>query len=178
MSSSERDLEQWMTGLVSESIGAYTKKKIENLRGVDFAPTSVNPEYSAGSGGCARLSFAASMVYSSLDSESSPGEAKAFDHASLSNGGSIVYGDALNRQLFTSKPYTEPSGSGSDDVVVGEVWWRRYIPEDWEFVLDKLTDRQWEETKVQDLVCYCIVCLCLLRREAATFLSPMPDLLH
>ena len=160
MSKSERDLEKWTVGLVSESINTYTEERINSLKGNDndVAPTSANPDYAADDEGCAGLSPVASIVYTSLDSQSYPGGLKVFDHATLVNGGSVVYGEAPDRQLFTSKPYSIPDANSSDDVRIGEVWWRRYIPEDWEFVLDQLTGKQWVKTKVNDLVCQ--KCLC------------------
>jgi hypothetical protein len=81
----------------------------------------------------------------------SPGGLALFDHASSANGGSIVYGEGRDRRPMTSSPYLARKSS-DDGTRLGDVWWRKFIPEDWENALDWATDGRWYETKVEDLV--------------------------
>lgn len=57
---------------------------------------------------------------------------------------------------MTSSPYLVRKSS-DDGTRLGDVWWRKFIPEDWEIALDWATDGRWYETKVEDLVSICLV---------------------
>ena len=161
MSQSEKKLEGWTTDLLSASIDEYTEAPSAKLSSgeeqVDaVAPTSENPDYDASSGHCAALPETASMIHASLQDMASPGGSALFDHASSANGGSIVYGEGRDRRPMTSSPYLVRKSS-DDGTRLGDVWWRKFIPEDWEIALDWATDGRWYETKVEDLVSICLV---------------------
>ena len=156
MSQSEKKLEGWTTDLLSASIDEYTEARVAKLssgadQGDAVAPTSENPDYDAPSGHCAVLPETASMIHASLENMASPGGSVLFDHASSANGGSIVYGEGRDRRPMTSSPYFVRKSS-DDGTRLGDVWWRKFIPEDWENALDWATDGRWYETKVEDLV--------------------------
>ena len=156
MSQSEKKLEGWTTDLLSASIDEYTEARVAKLSsGADqvdaVAPTSENIDYDASSGHCAVLPETASMIHASLENMASPGGSALFDHASSANGGSIVYGEGRDRRPMTSSPYLVRKSS-DDGTRLGHVWWRKFIPEDWENALDWATDGRWYETKVEDLV--------------------------
>lgn len=156
MSQSEKKLEGWTTDLLSASIDEYTEARVAKLSsGADqvdaVAPTSENPDYDAASGHCAALPETASMIHASLQNMASPGGSALFDHASSANGGSIVYGEGRDRRPMTSSPYLVRKSS-DDGTRLGDMWWRKFIPEDWENALDWATDGRWYETKVEDLI--------------------------
>jgi len=158
MAQSEEKLERWTTDMLTQSIDSYTEARIAKLmpssaaEQVDaVAPTSKNPDYDASSGQCAALSDTMSMVFASLHTKASPGGSALFDHASSANGGSVVYGEGRDRQPMTSRPVLVPK-PGGDGTRLGDVWWRKYIPEDWENLMDWATDGSWYDTKVEDLV--------------------------
>ena len=158
MSQSEKKLERWATDMLTKSIDDYTKARIAKISSaveqVDaVAPTSENPDYDASSGQCVALPDTTSMVFASLHNRASPGGSALHDHASYANGGSIVYGEGRDRRPMTSSPYRVPK-SNEDSTRLGDVWWRKFIPEDWEYALDWATDGRWYETKVEDLVSF------------------------
>ena len=94
-----------------------------------------------------------SMVFASLHDRASPGGSALHDHASSANGGTIIHGEGRDRRPMTSSPYLVPK-SNEDSSRLGDVWWRKFIPEDWEYALDWATDGKWYETKVEDLVSF------------------------
>jgi hypothetical protein len=146
MSQSEEKLEGWTTDLLSASIDEYSVEQVDAV-----AQTSENPDYVASSRNCAVLPETASVIHASLQNMASPGGLALFDHASSANGGSIVYGEGRDRRPMTSSPYLARKSS-DDGTRLGDVWWRKFIPEDWENALDWATDGRWYETKVEDLV--------------------------
>ena len=160
MSQSEKKLERWTTDMLTKSIDDYTEARIAKISSaveqVDaVAPTSENPDYDASSEQCAALPDTTSMVFASLHNRASPGGSALYDHASSANGGSIVYGEGRDRRPMTSSPYLVPK-SNEDSTRLGDVWWRKFIPEDWEYALDWATDGSWYETKVEDLVSFVV----------------------
>lgn len=156
MSQSEKRLERWTTDMLTKSIDDYTEARIAMISSAveqvnAVAPTSENPDYNASSEQCAALSDTTSMVFASLHNRASPGGSALHDHASSTNGGSIVYGEGRDRRPKTSSPYLVPKPN-EDGTRLADVWWRKFIPEDWEYALDWATDGSWYETKVEDLV--------------------------
>ena len=175
MSQSEKKLERWTTDMLTKSIDDYTEARIAKISSaveqVDaVAPTSENPDYDALSEQCAALPDTTSVVFASLHNRASPGGSALYDHASSANGGSIVYGEGRDRRPMTSSPYLVPK-SNENGTRLGDIWWRKFIPEDWEYALDWATDGSWYETKVEDLVSFVVEkwrdeasgkCLCVL----------------
>lgn len=158
MSQSEKKLERWTTDMLTKSIDDYTEARIAKISSAvekldAVAPTSENPDYDASSEQCVALPDTTSMVFASLHNRASPGGSALHDHASSANGGSIVYGEGRDRRPMTSSPYLVPK-SNEDSTRLGDVWWRKFIPEDWEYALDWATDGKWYETKVEDLVSF------------------------
>jgi hypothetical protein len=118
MEDSEREIREWILGIVKEEIDVYQ----ESLRSVEQGGTN--------SGECATVSDVVHDVQSALTRFSQDGIGM-IDHA---QGASVVY-------EMTSPSYTPPSETSE---LLGNVWWRKYIPEDWE----RLLPAGWEEWDV------------------------------
>lgn len=120
MEDSERELQEWILGIVREELDAYQ----ESLKSGEQGSTS--------SGECATVSDIVHDAQSALTRFSQDGIGM-IDHA---QGASVVYENEM-----TSLSYMPPSETSE---LLGNVWWRKYIPEDWE----RLLPAGWEEWDV------------------------------
>mmetsp|Transcript_57531 Transcript_57531/g.171575 ORF Transcript_57531/g.171575 Transcript_57531/m.171575 type:complete len:564 (-) Transcript_57531:418-2109(-) len=118
LSPTESDLEAWAAELAAAEFRSHAqseKTKLDDRR-------KSREERSK----CVDPATAGSLVHSDLRKHSADGVGR-IDYASLENGGSIVYAEGM-----TSEPYDPRDDLGK--VRIGETWWRRYVPEDWEQV--------------------------------------------
>lgn len=118
MEEGEREVQEWIIGIVKEELDAYQ----ESLKSGEHAGAS--------SGKCATASDVVHDVQSALTRFSQDGIGMV-DHA---QGASVVY-------EMTSPSYMPWSETSE---LLGNVWWRKYIPEDWE----RLLPAGWEEWDV------------------------------
>jgi hypothetical protein len=114
MQESETQLEAWIQEVIADEIANHYAQLSEMCS----------------SGKCVTPVEAAQLVQASLTTFAYDG-VRMVDHA---QGGTIVY-------ELTSETYEPPADDPSQQL--GNVWWRKYIPEDWERVLPP----QWEEWK-------------------------------
>jgi hypothetical protein len=121
MEDSEQELQEWILSIVKEEIDAY-EESLESLKSVEKGAIST--------GECATVSDVVHDVQSALTRFSQDGIGM-IDHA---QGANVVY-------EMTSPSFMPPSGTSE---LLGNVWWRKYIPEDWE----RLLPAGWEEWDV------------------------------
>ena len=114
MEDSETQLEDWILQVMEEEISLHHAKVAEMCS----------------SGKCVTPIEAAQLVQASLTTFANDG-VNMVDHA---QGAKIVY-------ELTSDTYIPPTDES--DERLGTIWWRRYIPQDWERVLPS----QWEGWK-------------------------------
>eukprot|EP00934_Nitzschia_sp_Nitz4_P005991 Nitzschia sp. Nitz4//scaffold61_size107673//92874//94279//NITZ4_004252-RA/size107673-processed-gene-0.169-mRNA-1//1//CDS//3329555761//5981//frame0 len=116
---SEAELKSWIFDIVAEEIMAFKNDLTTKL--------SSRPPSSSS---CQSLTDAAQKIQVAFNDYSQDGVG-IIDHA---QGGTIVYS-------LTSPTYMPPP---SNEELMGNVWWRKYIPEDWEGLLPE----GWEEWDV------------------------------
>ena len=117
---SEDELQAWIIGIAKEELDAFQT----SVKSGEQSATS--------SGECATVSDAVHDVQSALTRFSQDGTGM-IDHAQWA---SVVY-----EKKLTSPSYMPPSETSE---LLGNVWWRKYIPEDWE----RLLPAGWEEWDV------------------------------
>lgn len=115
MDESEKQLEAWILNVIEDEIAAYHAEAAEMCS----------------SGKCVTPVEAAQLVQASLSTFANDG-VNMVDHA---KGATIVY-------ELTSETYVPPNNDPEQQL--GNVWWRKYIPQDWERVLPS----KWEEWKI------------------------------
>lgn len=115
MDQSEKQLEEWILQVIQDEIASYHAE----CKGM------------CSTGKCVTPVEAANLVQESLTTFASDDGVSMVDHA---RGAKIVH-------ELTSDTYNPPASDPNQ--LLGNVWWRRYIPQDWERVLPS----QWEEWK-------------------------------
>lgn len=169
METSEIDLEVWLDKLIHSEIDEQIEKQLDEVRHSSKLSAGFNPNQTSKTPPpevCASPVDAVQSIQEALTRHEQD-QIGRYDHASL--GASIVY-------EHTSETYT-PATDYSQ--LIGNVWWRRYVPEDWERILPE----GWEEWKVgiphyvyHSLVRIAVVCLlffnlskCMYRIVPAAF---------
>ena len=109
---SEKQIEEWVLRVIEDEIAKYHAEAGELFS----------------SGKCVTPVEAAQLVQTSLTTFARDGIGMV-DHA---QGAKIVH-------ELTSETYTPPADDPSQ--LIGNIWWRKYIPQDWERILPS----QWEE---------------------------------
>jgi len=119
LAESEYQLSEWILRLVQIELEDYKQNILspttENSHDQGGAGASV---VSSSGGGCAPITEVVQDVQAALTRFSQDGMGR-FDHA---QGGDIVHS-------LTSSTYIPPP---TEQELLGNVWWRKYIPEDWE----------------------------------------------
>ena len=125
---SEEELEDWVLSVAREKLDDAKKAEEEIFE----ARTIERLERSE----CVTPLELAEMVQSEIVKHAADGTGR-IDHASLDRGGVVVFADDA---------YEPNTNDGSQYVQLGQVWWRRYIPED----VEDLMPDGWEDFSVPE----------------------------
>ena len=131
---SEQELMAWMKEIVEEELEKYKAEMLEPVVAISGKLGGGGASTSSSAGACPGTPEIVQKVQQSLNDYANDGIGKK-DHA---QGAKVVHSLTTN----TYKPDVEDA--------LGEVWWRRYIPQDWE----ELLPEGWEDWSVPGLPSY------------------------
>jgi len=158
LTESDRQLSEWIHSIVLDEIANYKNGLVKSA--ADSIPTIEVEEIPEQTGDCLGVTDVVKEVQVELTKFSQDGIG-LIDHA---QGAQVVHS-------MTSPTYEPPV---SEEEMMGNVWWRRYIPEDWE----QLLPTGWERWSVRlpSYIYHSLVCrlVCVYFRK---IVSEMPQCL-
>lgn len=138
---SESELSEWALKILQDELNEYKKEILKPIAGRKGSSTE----------GCPTAKQVVQNVQAALTKYSQDGIG-IIDHA---QGGEIVHS-------MTSLTYVPPPG---DHELLGNVWWRKYIPEDWESWLP--TGWEYWNVGVPSYLYHSLVRRCLLNNTGS-----------
>ena len=172
---SEHTLMEWMREILREELAAYKERLLGpvagHVPGEGSSPVAASQQQGGGGGACPSTNDIVQKVQQALTDYANNDGIGKYDH--FQQGGAKVV------HFMTSDTFSPDPDDDGDVTTWGDVWWRRYIPEDWE---NALLPRGWEDWSLKGLPSYlyhsvvretkiCVQLLILLSLHSLTDIS-------